>query len=129
MTFTCDNIAITCNSSVTPKASSAADRNKEAADKFAKKMKPVFLELAAAGRIGTSAITTELNKRELKGPRGGNWHRTTVGRVLKRLGKDFEVEMRIAYKKYDDANQTKLFGKPLDISELEKLAADYKNSK
>jgi len=92
-------------------------------------MRPLLLELAASRKFGVSAITRELNKRGLKGPRGGDWHRTTVRRVLNRLGNDFEVEMRVALNKRDETYQTKIFGKPLDIADLEKDAADCKKSK
>ncbi|WP_339713152.1 recombinase family protein [uncultured Sneathiella sp.] len=129
MTSTCDNIAIACNSPETSTLSGPAARNKAAANEFAEAMKPLLLELAANRKFGVSAITRELNKRGLKGPRGGDWHRTTVRRMLKRLGKDFEAERRAAFRKRDEAYQTKIFGKPLDIPDLEKLAATYEKSK
>tara|TARA_R110000850_G_scaffold129229_14_gene249146 strand:- start:1735 stop:2124 length:390 start_codon:yes stop_codon:yes gene_type:complete len=129
MTSTCDNIAITCSSSEVHSASCAAARNKAAADKYAETMKPALLELAASGKFGTSGIARELNTRGVKAPRGGNWHRTTVGRVLKRLGKDFEIERRAAYRKREVTYQRRVFGKLLGPSDLEKLTADYKKSK
>lgn len=43
-------------------------------------------KLMAAGFVSQRALTHELNRRGIPTTRGGNWHRTTVVRILKGLG-------------------------------------------
>jgi hypothetical protein len=40
----------------------------------------------AAGLVSQHELANELNRRGIATARGGNWHRTTVTRVLARLG-------------------------------------------
>jgi hypothetical protein len=45
-------------------------------------------KLIAAGFVSQRALTDELNRRRILTARGGNWHRTTVVRMLTRLGRN-----------------------------------------
>jgi len=52
---------------------------------------PVILALRAQGRT-LEAITAQLNATGVRAPRGGVWHKGTVGRVLRRLEQREDVE-------------------------------------
>jgi hypothetical protein len=58
-----------------------------AADLRAKALESTILELRAAGFITLTAITAELNRRQVPTPRPGKkWNLTTVSSLLARLG-------------------------------------------
>jgi hypothetical protein len=60
--------------------------NKRAADGHAHALLPAIRTLMAAGFVSQRALAAELNGRGIGTARGGSWHRTTVARVLARLG-------------------------------------------
>jgi hypothetical protein len=60
--------------------------NKRAADVRARALASILREIQAIGFIGRRAQADELNRRGVPTVRGGRWHRTTVERMLKRLG-------------------------------------------
>src|ERR1700760_214395 len=60
--------------------------NKRAADSRANALAPTIREVLAAGVLSRSALADELNRREMPAVHGGRWHRTTVTRMLTRLG-------------------------------------------
>jgi hypothetical protein len=60
--------------------------NKQAADAHAHALVSTIRKLVAAGFAYQRALADELNRRGIATARGGNWHRTTVTRVLARLG-------------------------------------------
>jgi hypothetical protein len=62
-----------------------AATNKRAADLYAKSLAPAISEFRAAGHITPRAISEELTRRKVPTARGGNWHPTTVVRLLARL--------------------------------------------
>jgi hypothetical protein len=59
---------------------------KRAADSRARALASTLRELMAAGFISQPGLANELNRRETPTRLGGKWHRTTVARVLARLG-------------------------------------------
>jgi hypothetical protein len=59
---------------------------KRAADARALALLPTIRELMAAGFVSQRGMANELNRRGIPGAVGGRWHRTTVVRVLTRLG-------------------------------------------
>jgi hypothetical protein len=60
--------------------------NKRAADVRARALASTLREIQAVGFISRRALADELNRKGVPTARGGRWHRTTVERVLKRLG-------------------------------------------
>ena len=58
--------------------------SKRSADARAKALAPTLLKLQVAG-FSHRAIAHELNRRQVPTARGGNWHRTSVIRLLARL--------------------------------------------
>ena len=56
------------------------------ADSRARALASILRELLAAGFVSQAALAKELNRREVPTRNGGKWHRTTVARVLARLG-------------------------------------------
>jgi hypothetical protein len=60
--------------------------NKRAADAHAHALVSTIRSLMAAGFVSQRALADELNGRGIATARGGDWHRTTVKRVLARLG-------------------------------------------
>jgi hypothetical protein len=60
--------------------------NKRAADAHAHGLVATIRNLLAAGFVSQRALADELNRKGIATARGGNWHRTTVARVLARLG-------------------------------------------
>jgi len=61
-------------------------KNKEAANKFAKKLQPIIFKLNAKGICSTRKIVNELNRLHIPTFRtGGRWHRTSVYNLLSRL--------------------------------------------
>ena len=60
--------------------------NKQAADAHAHALVSTIRKLMAAGYASQRALADELNRRGIATARGGSWHRTTVTRVLARLG-------------------------------------------
>jgi DNA invertase Pin-like site-specific DNA recombinase len=63
-----------------------AKENKAAADAQARALRPTVRELKAAGITSIRAIATELNRRAVPTARGGEWHPTSVARMLARIG-------------------------------------------
>jgi recombinase len=59
---------------------------KRAADARARALATTIRELRAAGFISRRALADQLNRRRIPTARGGNWHYTTVTRMLTRLG-------------------------------------------
>jgi len=62
-----------------------ASANRRAADAHALALLPTIRTLMAAGFVSQRALANELNRRGIATARGGNWHRTTVVRMLKRV--------------------------------------------
>ena len=62
-----------------------ASANKRAADSRALALATTIRELLAAGFVSQRTLTGELNRRGIPAAHGGSWHRTSVGRVLRRL--------------------------------------------
>lgn len=60
-----------------------APANKAAAADRAERLKPILVELSAAG-LSKRQIAAELASRGIPTPRGGRWHAQTVARVLGR---------------------------------------------
>ena len=56
--------------------------NQERAKQWAANVKPVIERIQSAGITTLDGIAKELNARGLKTSRGGEWHKTTVARVL-----------------------------------------------
>jgi Recombinase len=59
---------------------------KQAADSRALALASTLRELIAGGFISCRALADDLNQRRIPAARGGSWHRTTVVRMLARLG-------------------------------------------
>ena len=57
--------------------------NRERARQWADNIKPVIAQIQAAGITTLEGIARELNARNVKTSRGGEWHKMTVARVLK----------------------------------------------
>ena len=60
--------------------------NKRAADSRANALASTIRELWAAGFISRWALADELNRAAIPTAHGGKWHRTTVTRIMTRLG-------------------------------------------
>jgi hypothetical protein len=60
--------------------------NKRAADSRALALLATIRKLMAAGFVSDRGLANELNRRGIPTARGGRWHRTTVTRMLTRLG-------------------------------------------
>src|SRR5229473_2339674 len=61
-------------------------KNKRAADSRAAAMASTIRKLMAAGFVSQRELADELNRRGIPTALGGSWHRTTVWRMLRRLG-------------------------------------------
>jgi hypothetical protein len=59
--------------------------NKQGADSRAKSLASTLLQLRVAGHTTVRAISAELSRRKVPTARGGNWHPTTVQRLIARL--------------------------------------------
>ncbi len=120
---TCGEFAHDCTTQMeTPTKVHASELNRLMADQFAERLRPVLLELAVRRKYKTCDLVRELNKHDVPTANGGKWHRTTIERLLIRLGEEFESERRAVY-------HTRLFGKMVGNSEIEKFAAAYKKSR
>ena len=64
----------------------AASALKQGADFRAAALASTIREIMAIGFVSQSALADELNRNGIPTARGGSWHRTTVARVLIRLG-------------------------------------------
>jgi hypothetical protein len=62
-----------------------ASANRWAADAHALALLPTIRMLMAAGFVSQRELANELNRRGIATARGGNWHRNTVLRMLRRL--------------------------------------------
>ena len=60
--------------------------NKRAADSRAAALASTIRKLMAAGFVSQRELANELNRRRIPTALGGSWHRTTVVRMLARLG-------------------------------------------
>jgi hypothetical protein len=76
------------NAAVSPRKSehSRARANHLAANCRAAALAPTIRELIVAGFVSQQALTDELNRRGIPTALGGRWHRTSVGKILRRLG-------------------------------------------
>jgi len=63
-----------------------ASTNKRAANSRAAALAPTIRKLMAAGFVSQRELANELNRRGVATALGGSWHRTTVWRMLRRLG-------------------------------------------
>src|ERR1700687_3120439 len=63
-----------------------ASTNKRAADSRAAALASTIRQLLAAGFVSQRELAGELNRRGIPTVFGGSWHRTTVVRMLTRLG-------------------------------------------
>ena len=59
-----------------------AQANKREADRYAKTLRPILIELR---HLPVEKIADELTKRKITTVRGGRWHGRTVARLLDRL--------------------------------------------
>jgi hypothetical protein len=59
--------------------------NKRGADTHALALLPTIRKLMAAGFVSQRELAKELNRRGIATARGGNWHRNTVRRTLRRV--------------------------------------------
>jgi DNA invertase Pin-like site-specific DNA recombinase len=59
---------------------------KAAADQHADNLRPVIEQLRQEGVTSLGGIADELNEREMRTPRGGQWYKTSVRNLLTRLG-------------------------------------------
>jgi len=62
----------------------AAQNRRDAID-FAKRIERLFSELGITQDMDLQSIARRLNEAEIKTRKGGNWHKSTVARVLKYL--------------------------------------------
>ena len=62
-----------------------ASVKKRAADAYALALLPTIRTLMAAGFVSQRELANEMNRRGITTARGGNWHRTTVARLLRRV--------------------------------------------
>ena len=69
-----------------PMEAHRASANQLAADRRVAALAATIRELMTAGFVSQCALADELNRRGIPAARGGSWHRTSVVRVLLRLG-------------------------------------------
>jgi hypothetical protein len=76
------------NQGISPRKSesSGATANQLAANSHAAALALTIRGLRAAGFISQQALRDELNRRGIPAAHGGKWHRTSIARVLIRLG-------------------------------------------
>lgn len=55
------------------------------AQERAQNLRAIIADVKAAGITSVRAIADELNRRAILTPRGGQWHATSVVRLLERL--------------------------------------------
>jgi DNA invertase Pin-like site-specific DNA recombinase len=55
------------------------------ADQHAMNLKPVLIALRQEGISSLSGIATALNEREMRTPRGGRWHKSSVRNLIARI--------------------------------------------
>jgi hypothetical protein len=65
---------------------SGATANQLVANYRAAALAPTIRGFMAAGFISYQALADELNRRRIPTPLGGSWHRTTIVRMVARLG-------------------------------------------
>lgn len=58
---------------------------KEGAQSFAEELRSTVSELRASGAVTLPKLAAGLNERQIKTPRGGRWHASTVSNLIKRL--------------------------------------------
>ena len=58
---------------------------KAKAQDYAQEMRPVVEHLQAQGKTSLGALAEALNEGGFRTPRGGVWHKTSVGNLLGRL--------------------------------------------
>ena len=64
---------------------SAVGALKAAADRHAADLAPVVAQLRAEGHVSLPALAKALNERQMRTPRGGQWHPSSVRNLLARL--------------------------------------------
>ena len=69
-----------------PGIDAAASAHKRAAESRALALAPTIRKLIVAGFVSQSALADELNRRGVPTALDGSWHRTSIGRMLSRLG-------------------------------------------
>ena len=57
---------------------------REAADAHARNVLPIVRQLQASGIVTLLGIAAELNARNVRTPRGGDWHASSVSNLLAR---------------------------------------------
>ena len=62
-----------------------AVENKAAADAFARRVRPVLRQLQRDGITTVRGVAAELNRRGVAAANGGQWHPTSVARLLARV--------------------------------------------
>jgi hypothetical protein len=75
---------------------------KQAAESRALALASTIRELMAAGFVSQRELTDELNRRGIPAALGGSWHRTSLWRVLRRLGLAGDGDKRLALKRAAD---------------------------
>src|SRR5882757_10276005 len=68
------------------RAMHGASTNKRAADSHAAALASTIRKLMAAGFVSQRELADELNRRGIPTALAGSWHRTTVARMLTRMG-------------------------------------------
>lgn len=63
-----------------------AEENKQQAQAFADDLEPLLAEMKGEGVTKVCDIVRELNRREIPTAKGGRWHRTTVYKLLEKVG-------------------------------------------
>ncbi|MCC2971070.1 recombinase family protein [Massilia sp. IC2-476] len=58
---------------------------KAKADAYAADLRPIILDITKAGIVSLGGIAKELNARQIKTARDGEWHKATVANLLARL--------------------------------------------
>lgn len=81
----------------TPHTQRLAQERRAAADAHALKLRAVLAELWVAGITNIREIATALNERGIPASRGGQWHPTSVQRLLARYGPARAVPTRDAF--------------------------------
>lgn len=69
-----------------------AAANRRIAVNFADCVLPIVLDLHRSGHSSLRSIATELDRRGIKAPRGGNWHPSQVSRLLGRVLEEAAAE-------------------------------------
>ena len=63
----------------------AVDTIKAKANAYAADLKPIIQDITASGIVSLAGIANELNARQIKTVRNGEWHKATVANLLARI--------------------------------------------